>query len=233
MKRTMLFVSLAALCVSVFSCVAYSQESEPAVVSALEGKIPSDAIVLFDGKDLSKWTSIDGTPAKFEVKDGAMVVVKGSGGVVTKDEFGSMQIHIEFATPAEAKGEGQDRGNSGVYIQGIYETQVLDCFNNKTYINGMVGAVYNEYPPLVNACRPAGQWQTYDIIFHAVKFGYKNNIDKRATVTVLLNGVLVQDNVEIVPTPGGPRTKEALTGPIYLQDHGHPVKYRNIWVRKI
>ena len=224
---------LCTLCVVFFFALSLAgfSEDQPKVISALEGQIPSDAVVLFNGKDLSEWTYSDGKPAGWEVSDGAMTVK--SGGIMTKKEFGDMQLHLEFATPAEAKGQGQDRGNSGVYLQGIYELQVLDSFKNITYIDGMCGAIYKQYPPLVNASRPAGAWQVYDIIFHAPRFDKSGHVVKRSTVTILHNGILIQDNVEIGITPGGVREKEGPTGPIYLQDHKHPVKFRNIWVRNL
>ena len=153
---------------------------------------------------------------------------------MTPKEFGDIQLHLEFATPAEAKGEGQNRGNSGVYIQGAYEVQILDSFGNETYIDGMCGAVYEQYPPLVNASRPAGEWQVYDIIFHAPRFDSQGKIVEKPNVTVLHNGVLIQNHVEINGiTRAAIRETEQPKGPIFLQDHGHPVKYRNIWVREL
>lgn len=206
-------------------------QETPKVVSTPPGKAPSDAVVLFDGTNLSEWTYADGKPAGWDITDGAMIV-KG-GGIVTKKEFGSFQLHLEFAEPSPAKGTGQDRGNSGVYLHGIYEMQVLDCFNNDTYIDGMLGAVYKQYPPLVNACREPGVWQTYDFIFHAPKFDSSGIKTSKANVTVILNGVLIQDHVDIEATPGGVRDKESVKGPIFLQDHNHPVKFRNVWIREL
>ncbi|HUU26417.1 MAG TPA: DUF1080 domain-containing protein [archaeon] len=208
-----------------------AQDNEPRVVSALEGQPPSDAVVLFGGESLAEWTYTDGKPAGWTLVEGAMEV-KG-GGIMTKKEFGDMQLHIEFATPAPAKGEGQDRGNSGVYIQGIYELQVLDSYENETYIDGMCGAIYLQYPPLVNSSRRPGEWQAYDIIFHAARFDEMGLVTKKATLTVLHNGVLIQDNIKIKATPGGVRDTEGPCGPIFLQDHHHPVRYRNIWVREL
>jgi hypothetical protein len=222
----------AAITISVilFSSFSFCQDA-PKVVTTPEGKAPSDAIVLFDGSSLSEWTYADGKPAGWDIKDGAMIV-KG-GGIVTKKEFGDFQLHLEFASPSPAKGTGQDRGNSGVYLHGIYEVQVLDCFNNETYFDGMLGAVYKQYPPLVNVCREPGVWQTYDFIFHAPKFDSYGSKTTKSIVTVIINGVLVQDHVEIAATPGGVRDKEAAKGPIFLQDHNHPVKFRNIWIREL
>lgn len=208
-----------------------AEEAQPKVVSALPGEIPSDAVVLFDGKDLSEWVYTDGSPANWIVADGAMTVNKS--GIKTKKEFGDIQLHVEFRTPAPARGEGQDRGNSGVYIQGNYEVQVLDSYINETYIDGMCGAVYKMYPPLVNASRPPGVWQCYDIIFRAPKLDSAGKVVKKATVTVLHNRVLIQDHVEVEPTGSRIGTSEAARGPIFLQEHNHPVQYRNIWVREL
>ncbi|MFC1693252.1 DUF1080 domain-containing protein [Candidatus Latescibacterota bacterium] len=210
-------------------CIA--QEKLPAVISALEGQIPSDAIVLFNGTNLSEWVAPDGGLLKKTISKGTFAT--DDGGFMTKREFGDMQFHIEFATPSKVDGEGQGRGNSGVYLQGIYEIQVLDSYENETYPDGQAGAVYEQYPPLVNVSRPPGTWQKYDIIFHAPKFNEGGKVVKKATVTVLHNGVLIQDNVEIGPTPGGVRETESPKGPIYLQDHKNPVRFRNIWVREL
>jgi len=208
-------------------------EDEPRVINP--GPPPADAIVLFDGTDLSQWRSEAGGAAGWEVKDG-VATVNGSGDIVTKQPFGDCQLHIEWATPAEVKGEGQGRGNSGVIIQGRYELQVLDSYQNKTYFNGQAGAVYSQYAPLVNVSRKPGEWQSYDVIFHAPRFDENGKLSKPATITVLQNGVLVQDNVEIKgPTANQPTKYEAhpLKQPLVLQDHGNPVRYRNIWIREL
>lgn len=199
------------------------------------GRAPSDAIVLFDGKDLSHWTQKDGSPAKWKVADGYFEVVPKTKDIITKQPFGDMQLHLEFREPAPPVGEDQDRGNSGVIIMGLYEIQVLDSYQSKTYPDGQVGAVYGQYPPLVNVSRPPGQWQTYDIIFHAPRFDNSGKLLRPAHVTVLQNGVLVQDNVEIHgPTATGePYKPHAAKLPLELQDHNHPVRFRNIWVREI
>lgn len=201
------------------------------------GGPPSDAIVLFNGRDMSQWQSVRGGDAKWLVKDGYMEVVARTGDIVSKAEFADVQLHIEWATPAVVKGTGQGRGNSGVFLQKRYEVQVLDSFNNTTYFHGQAGAVYKQYAPLVNASRKPGEWQTYDIIYHAPKFDEAGNILKKARVTVLHNGVLIQDDVEIL---GGTTNEEVQPtyakhgkAPIQLQDHGNPVRYRNIWVRPL
>ncbi len=218
--------------VLVLSCAfAAGGQDQPPVISAPPDAPPSDAMVLFDGSGLSEWMQPDGRPSKWKVENGAMVMT--GGGIITKKEFGDIQLHLEFATPSKVEGEGQGRGNSGVYLQGCYEVQVLDSYENETYPDGMLGAVYKQYVPLVNAARRPGQWQTYDMIFRAPKLDSRGNVAEQATVTVFLNGVLIQDHVKVDPTPGGPRDKGAAKGPIFLQDHSNPVRYRNIWVREL
>jgi hypothetical protein len=199
------------------------------------GRAPADAIVLFDGKDLSKWTHKDGTPAKWKVTGEYFEVVPKTKDIITKQPFGDMQLHVEFREPAPPVGEDQDRGNSGVIIMGLYEIQVLDSYQSKTYPDGQSGAVYGQYPPLVNVSRPPGQWQTYEIIFHAPRFDDSGKLLRPAHVTVLQNGVLVQDNVEIHgPTATGePYKAHTAKLPLELQDHNHPVRFRNVWVREL
>jgi Domain of Unknown Function (DUF1080) len=198
---------------------------------------PSDAIILFDGRDLSKWRSADGSPAKWIVRDGYVEVAPGAGEIVSADSFGDCQLHIEWATPAVVKGEGQERGNSGVFLMGRYEVQVLDSYQNETYFHGQAGAVYKQYAPLVNASRPPGQWQTYDIIFKAPKFDEQGKVTERARVSVLHNGVLIQNNVEIYGITYNDRPAVYIAHPaeqpLHLQDHGNPVRYRNIWIRRL
>ena len=202
------------------------------------GKPPSDALVLFDGKDSSHWVQKkDGSPAKWTVADGYMEVAPKTGDIQTKDSFGDCQLHVEFREPSPPKGEDQDRGNSGVFLMGLYEIQVLDSYNSKTYADGQVAAVYGQYPPLVNAARPPGEWQTYDIIWHGPRFSADGKLTRPAHVTVIHNGVLVQDNVE--PTgPTGHHVRPPYAPgpdrlPLALQDHNHPVRYRNIWIREL
>jgi hypothetical protein len=211
----------------------------PEVVVAGEnpGEAPSDAIVLFDGKDLSQWESAkDGGRANWKVENGYMEVVKETGDIRTKQPFGSCQLHIEWATPAKVTGESQDSGNSGVYLMSKYEVQVLNTYKNRTYADGMAGAIYGQSPPLVNVSRAPGEWQSYDIIFRRPVFKGKRPV-KPARITVLQNGVVVQDNFEIEgSTVWKKRAKyeaHAAKLPLLLQDHGHPVRYRNIWIREL
>jgi hypothetical protein len=211
---------------------------EPAPAPAEPVKPPSDAIVLFDGKDLSKWTADNGTEPTWTVADGAMTVA-GRAGIKTKDKFGDCQLHVEWASPNPPKGTSQGRGNSGIYIMGLFETQVLDNYKADTYPDGQAGSVYGQYPPLVNACRPPGEWQTYDIMF--TKPIYKDGkLDSPAYVTVIQNGVVVQMhralhgptvNMKVAEYPAKPIPEFA---PISLQNHGgDQVKYRNIWIRPL
>lgn len=201
------------------------------------GKAPSDAIVLFDGKDLSRWTSGRGGEAKWTIQDGAMVAKPGAGVVQTRDKFGDCQLHVEFATPNPPHGRDQDRGNSGVIMFGLYEIQVLDSYENITYADGQAAAIYGQYPPLVNASRPPGQWQTYDLIFTAPRFKKDGSLESPAYTTLLHNGVLVHNHT----AHNGPMRWRGISpyhahgpkGPIVLQDHGHPVRYRNIWIREL
>ena len=198
---------------------------------------PSDAIVLFDGKDLSEWRSVKGGgPAKWKVDGGYFEVVKGTGDITTTRAFGDCQLHVEWMAPAPPVGEGQDRGNSGVFFMGMYEVQVLDSYKSRTYADGQAGAVYGQHPPLVNASRAPGEWQAYDIIFHAPRFE-GDKVTRPARVTVLHNGVLVQDNVELTGPTGHkarpPYKPHAAQLPLRLQDHAHPVRFRNIWIREL
>ena len=197
---------------------------------------PADAIVLFDGKDLAQWEA-DSGPAGWKVDSGYMEVVAGTGSIHTKRGFGDCQLHVEWRAPLPAQGEGQERGNSGVYLMSRYEVQVLDSYGNTTYPDGQASAVYGQFPPLVNASRPPGVWQSYDIVFHRPRFDAKGKLLQPARLTVLHNGVLVQDNVELSgPTAHQrrpPYVAHADEMPLLLQDHGHPVRYRNIWVRPL
>jgi hypothetical protein len=205
---------------------------------------PSDATVLFDGKDLSKWESNQGDEAKWKVEDGYMEVVHGSGGIHTKDKFADFQLHVEFATPNPPRGRDQDRGNSGVLINGMYEVQILDSYTNLTYPDGQAGAIYGQTPPLVNASKPPGEWQTYDILFESPRWDASGQLIKKANVTVIYNGVVLHHKRELLGRTDGiggvPHKELATYGTphppevfIELQDHNHPVRYRNIWIRAI
>ncbi|MXV17066.1 DUF1080 domain-containing protein [Pedobacter sp. HMF7056] len=212
---------------------------EPAVkvVSAGTGtSAPSDAIILFDGKNLSAWHGKDKGAAKWEVKDGAMTVTKGTGDITTNQEFGDFQLHIEWSSPAQVTGNSQGRGNSGVFLQDRYELQVLDSYDNRSYSNGQAGSIYKQSPPLVNVTRKPGEWNTYDVIYTAPRFTESGRLFSPARVTVLHNGVLVQNNFEIKGVTeyiGLPAYKAHGKGPLHLQDHGNPVRYRNIWIREL
>ena len=214
-------------------------KAEPPIVTAgrTSADPPSDAIVLFDGKDLSRWRGQDGAPAKWTIRDGYVEVAPGAGDIATRDGFGDVQLHIEWATPAVQKGEGQERGNSGVFLMERYEIQILDSYDNKTYFHGQAGSVYKQHAPLVNASRRPGEWQTYDIVFHAPRFDEQGKVIDRARVTVIHNGVLVQNNVEIYGITYNDRPAlyiaHDLRQPLRLQDHGNPMRYRNIWIRRL
>jgi hypothetical protein len=206
--------------------------AEPKVIDpGTPGSMPSDAVVLFDGKSMDQWHGGE----KWVVKDGAATSAVGS--VTSKKAFGDMQLHLEWATPVKVEGEGQGRGNSGVYLMGAYEVQILDSYHNKTYYDGQAGSVYKQRPPLVNVSRKPGEWQTYDIFFKAPKFDTDGKVLKPAYVTVIHNGFCVQNNTEI---KGGTfydqpphYSKHADKLPIQLQFHGNPVRFRNIWARDL
>jgi hypothetical protein len=208
----------------------------PAVTNEKVVPAPSDALVLLgSGDDLSAWQMTDGSPATWMMKAG--VLLTGKGMLQTKREFTDFQLHVEFATPAEVKGDSQGRGNSGVFLLGKFEIQVLDSYRNLTYPDGQAAAMYGQHPPLVNASRQPGEWQTYDIIFAAPRFNAQSALEKPAIVTVLHNGVLVHNGAEFWgPTHHRsllPYTADMTKGPIALQDHGNPIRYRNIWIREL
>jgi hypothetical protein len=199
--------------------------------------VPSDATVLFDGKDLSQWTTTKGAPAAWLVRDGYMEVVKGAGSIKTTRAFGDCQLHVEWMSPVVPTGSGQDRGNSGVFLMERYEVQILDSYESRTYADGMVAALYGQFPPLVNAARKPGEWQTYDIVFRAPRFDENGTPVAPARMTVIHNGVLVHDTQELTgPTAHKarpPYKAHADRLPISLQDHSHPVRFRNIWIREL
>ena len=213
-------------------------QPEPVVVapSGWAGGPPADALVLFDGTDLSAWRSVDGGPANWSVDNGFVEVKPGSGDIETLEVFADVQLHIEWATPVAVSGEGQGRGNSGVFLMGRYEVQILDSHANRTYSNGQAASVYKQHIPLVNASRGPGQWQTYDIIFMAPRFNATGRVMRPAEITVLHNGVVVQNRVSIQgPTQfvGKPQYEAHGAAPIKLQDHANPVRFRNMWVRRL
>jgi len=198
---------------------------------------PADAIVLFDGQDLGQWTDAKGQPAKWKVENGHMEVVPKTGGIRTVKGFGDCQLHVEWMAPSPAKGTDQDRGNSGVFLMDIYEVQILDCYESKTYADGQTASLYGQHPPLVNACRPPGEWQTYDIVFHRPRFDDGGKVLAPARMTVFHNGLLVHDCAVLTgPTAHKarpPYKAHAAKLPISLQDHSHPVRFRNIWLREL
>ena len=199
------------------------------------GTPPSDAIVLFDGTHLDAWEDGKGNAPRWTLGNGYFECGKKSGTIRTKQKFGSVQLHIEWAAPAEIKGSSQGRGNSGVFLAGLYEVQVQDNYDNLTYPDGQASSLYGFRPPRVNATRPPGEWQAYDIIFEMPEFK-DGNISKKAKITILHNGVITQHGVEIPGILGHKKTRPYRVhgpGPIQLQDHGNPVRYRNIWVREL
>jgi hypothetical protein len=241
-KRILMWsvVGVTVIATGITTCTAFQQEyksgivwPEPPIVTpgATDRDPPSDAVVLFDGKDLSKWHNGD----KWLVKDGYAVVQKSD--ILTKDSFGDYQLHVEFATPEKVSGNGQGRGNSGIFLANRYEVQVLDSYGNKTYFDGQCGSLYKQSPPMVNACRKPGEWQTYDIIFTAPRFADDGKVLQPGYVTVMQNGLIVQNHFAL---QGGtfydrPASyeKHPVKQPIRLQNHGNPVKYRNIWLREV
>jgi len=210
----------------------------PPVVApgAQPGKAPSDAIVLFDGRTLDAWQSAKGGPAGWKVENGYVEVASGSGDIVTKQKFGDCQLHVEFREPSPATGNSQERGNSGVFLAGLYEVQVLDSYNNLTYADGEASAIYGQSPPLVNASRPPGEWQSYDIVFEIPRFK-DGELTSPGYITVLHNGVLTQNHIALL----GPTVHHALPKwrphgsemPLLLQDHQMLVRFRNIWIRPL
>lgn len=215
---------------------------EPKPYDADAAKAPEGATILFDGTEetFANWTATNGSPTKWQLIDGALQSVKGAGYIQTKEEFGSCRLHMEFATPTEVKGNGQGRGNSGVFLMGQYEIQVLDSYENTTYPDGQCGALYGRAKPLVNASRKPGEWQTYDITFHRPIFAEDGTGTRKAKFHVVHNGHVIHDNIELSGGTGwrGPHSvseyqKHGDTGPLKMQDHGNPVRFRNIWIEPI
>jgi len=200
------------------------------------GAPPSDAVVLFNGTDLSKWEAEKGGQAPWKIEAGAMVVAAGTGAIRTKDEFGDCQLHVEWSAPSPPKGTGQDRGNSGVFLMSRYEIQVLDSYGAQTYPDGQASAIYGQFPPLVNAARKPGEWQVYDIVFTAPRFN-GTAVVAPATATVFHNGIVVHNKTELIGSTVhralGTYTPHPPKAPLTLQDHSHPVRYRNIWIRQL
>ena len=200
------------------------------------GGPPSDAVRLFDGADLSRWVSVTGGEASWRVEQGYLEVIPGTGDIQTRDHLGDCQLHLEWAAPVMVHGEGQHRGNSGVWLMGRYEIQILDGYENPTYADGTTAAIYGQYPPLVNACRPPGAWQCYDIIWRAPRFA-GDQLVQPASATVLHNGLVVHDHTALF----GPTQHRQVasyrphppTAPLRLQDHGDAVRYRHIWYRPL
>jgi hypothetical protein len=214
---------------------------KPPVVEPAEGVVaarpPEGAVVLFDGTSLDAWKSREGGPARWKVVEGAMETVPGTGMIETKGTFGDVHLHIEWSAPKPPAGVGQDRGNSGIFLMGQFEVQVLDSYKAETYADGQAGALYGQYPPLFNASRPPGEWQTYDIAFRRPRFDSSGKLLAPARMTIFFNGVLIQNNEELFGPTSWLKWLEyedrGASGPIALQDHDHPVHYRNIWVRPL
>lgn len=197
---------------------------------------PADAYILFDGTNTDQWEHLNGKAVGWKQEGKHLTVVKGTGDIQTKKVFGDCQLHLEWRSPLVIEGEGQGRGNSGVFLQGIYEVQILDSYQNRTYSNGQAGAIYKQHLPLVNPLRPTGEWNTYDIIFKAPQFNDDGMKVASGYITVLINGVLVQNHVEIkgtTPYIGLPQNEPHGPGAIKLQDHSNPVSFRNIWIREL
>ncbi|MDH3244994.1 MAG: DUF1080 domain-containing protein [Saprospiraceae bacterium] len=245
MKRRALIVGISLLLVATLiicqnlnpkDTEVWEPEPEVVVPGVSSSDPPSDAIILFSGDDLDQWQHNDGRPVEWDLENGIAVVKKGTGDIRTKEAFGSIQLHIEWRTPKEIEGEGQGRGNSGLFLQERYEVQILDSYNNRTYSNGQAGSIYKQSIPLANTMRPPGEWQSYDIIYHAPSFEDDGTYAQHPYVTVLHNGVLIQDHVKILGTTefiGPPKVAKHGKSSIMLQDHGNPVAFRNIWVREL
>lgn len=251
-KTIVMKIAICLLVVALFACVTgYAAKQvvkydvhdntrpRPPVITPPKqlGQPPSDAIVLFDGTDLKEWASDKGGEARWKIVDDYMEVPKKAGDIHTNRKFGNCQLHIEWATPKVVKGSGQGRGNSGVFLMGIYELQVLDSYKNDTYPDGQAASIYSQYPPLVNACRGPGEWQSYDISFVRPIFDRAGKCVRPARITVLHNGAVVHNNVEIKGRTEHKRKAKYRPhpdkGPIRLQDHGNPMQFRNIWIREL
>jgi hypothetical protein len=238
MKSTVTGIAVGLILIS--TALAADEGPQPRVVTAgaTAAEPSSDALVLFEGHGLSHWTRRDGSPAGCSVEEAVMVCRTGAGDIYSKEKFRNAQIHLEFQVPKMPNQHGQLRGNSGVMIHGVYEVQILDSYQNPTYANGSCGALYGQYPPLVNVSRPPGEWQSYDIVFHGPKCDADDRLVQPGTLTVLQNGVLVQDHVTI-QTRRGCQDKIGEPGPLVLQDHQPKdppmtvMRFRNIWLRDL
>ena len=226
--------------------------SEPVptkVTGVVDGKPPSDAIILFDGNNMDSWEHVrTGEPSKWNIDNGILTVANGTGTLVSKQSFSDIQMHIEWRPSAEIVGAGQSRGNSGIFMQSLFEIQMLDSWDNPTYVNGQAGSVYHQYPPLVNASNPPGEWQNYDLVFKAPVYNREGQLEAPAYITLFHNGVLVLNHVEVLGStfPRVPEYSAACepyeigetmdcTGklPLLLQDHGQVMSFRNIWLREL
>jgi hypothetical protein len=237
MKKAVIICGMACLTAFVYGQSKEKNLSEPRVVTpGACGVAPSDAIVLFDGKDFSQWESTNGGEVKWTLGEAAMTVVDKTGSIQTKQSFGDCQLHIEWRIPEKVVGEGQNRGNSGIFFQKQYEIQILDSYENqnKTYVDGRAGSIYTQSPPLVNASRKAGEWQVYDVIYMAPRFAADGKVEIPARITAFHNGVLIQNNFLLEGTTyNKDGYKPHFKAPLELQDHGNPVSFRNIWIREL
>ncbi|MEP7321415.1 MAG: DUF1080 domain-containing protein [Saprospiraceae bacterium] len=236
------FISIHSLCAQSTADPKETEYYTPVVRKVTPGTgttPPSDAVILFDGKNMDEWVmSKDKSPSMWvlDPKEGSMTVPNGKGGIETKRYFGDCQLHVEWRSPNPPRGQGQDCGNSGIFLSSKYEVQVLDNYTNTTYVNGQAGSIYKQSVPLVNACLKPGEWQTYDIIYMAPKFNADSTLAKNGNITVLHNGIVVQNHYILKGTTeyrGMPQIKVHGALPIALQDHNHPVSYRNIWIREL
>jgi len=247
MKRSNILICLLLICLETIS---QDKRGDPALTEiwtpvpkiVTPGKsvndAPSDAIMLFTAtRDSVNWVSKDGKPFNWKAENNYFTVIPFSGDLLTKQSFGDCQLHLEWRTPVEVKGDGQGRGNSGVFFMSRYELQVLDSYDNKTYSNGQAGSVYKQHMPMVNVCRPPGEWQVYDVIFTAPQFYLDSTLKSAAHMTVFQNGVLIQNNVELwgpMQFIGVPKYEmHGAREPLLLQDHHNPVSFRNIWIREL
>lgn len=214
----------------------HGTHGDPGESMTLKGAAPTvddRTVVLFDGASWDGWTKVDGSPSQWEVQSDASVMVKSGGNAITKEQFGDFQLHLEFLSPVMEGRTGQGRGNSGVYVHGRYEVQVLGSYGDEPLGNGC-GAIYSIAPPMVEASRPSGEWQTYDMVFRAPRMSEEGEVLEHARITVLHNGIVIHNNLELPhTTPGGVARDIAARGPLLLQDHGDPVRYRNIWMRRL